>query len=120
MIGNLKSNTMNIKELSIGNWVDFQGTPCRIKEIHKNGALKLEHDVEIDGRVYNDLELTTTSDHILDDIKPIELTSEFIGKNKDNFGDKLYLLMTLIPHIKYVHRLQNMLTSLESTGDITV
>ena len=127
---------MNIKELSIGNWIELNDSNWKIHDIHKKGFIHLE---DCFGNI-----IQLTSDHIIDEIKPIPLTDEILNKNfgilgnpdEDKFDDKpewcinynnslgferlhhsyngtgYQISTTFSMNIQYVHQLQNILTLL--------
>lgn len=124
---------MNIKELSIGNWVEFQNSYYKIRDLYVGGAIHLEDK--------NGYGLSLTSDYILENIKPIPLTDEILNKNfgilgdpdEDEFDDEpkwcinynnslgfellhhaykgsgYQISTTFSMNIQYVHQLQNIL-----------
>lgn len=120
---------MNIKELSIGNWVEFQNSYYKIRNLYVNGAIQLEDK--------NGIGLSLTSDYILNEIKPIPLTNEILEKNfvkNDAYERGWYIFDEISIYasretndgwiyqvqcceaidIRYVHQLQNLLMLLNS------
>lgn len=119
---------MNIKELSIGNWVEFQNSYYKIRDLYIGGAIHLEDK--------NGNGLSLTSNYILNEIKPIPLTDEILDKNFEQVYDEYedavyhwyinkkdglfisvyetdsYHISTMTFDCKYVHQLQNVLTIL--------
>ncbi len=60
----------------INDWVCINGSNYLVKEIKKNGVIKLYEDTK-----YSEHEIEFNADYIEDNIEPIPLTEEILDKN---------------------------------------
>lgn len=67
---------IKVTELMINDWVCINGSNYLVKEIKKNGVIKLYEDTK-----YSEHEIEFNADYIEDNIEPIPLTSEILEKN---------------------------------------
>jgi hypothetical protein len=75
---------IDINDLSIGDYVMFNGEVLKVEEISKKGWIHLE-DIDTDTRV------RMTSDYIIKNLEPIPLTTEIFEKNGFKKVDYDYL-----------------------------
>lgn len=118
---------MKTTDLIVGDFFSLYGNKYKIESIKKCGAIRLEYYPEGE-------RVQLTSDFILEDLKPIPLTSEILEKNfrpgsksynsfdpdyiipgmPDSFGLELrngvlYITDHVLMPIRYVHELQHAL-----------
>lgn len=120
---------MRADELMIGDWVlDTFGNPIQVKELLEDGINGEWDDCECDG-----------VEAVYDDIKPIPIDLDILGKNgwKGGAGESIrfkspYILVkkngvwnmlyntTKIAEIRYVHELQNIMRMTGYQGEFKI
>lgn len=71
---------INIKELSVGNWIKISGTPVQILGIRTESLLYVLETEEVDYAYAIDA-----------DIEPIEITPEILEKNGFEYNDMPFI-----------------------------
>jgi hypothetical protein len=76
---------IKVTDLMINDWVSINGSFFRVKDIKKNGVIKLYYNTN-----YGEHEVDFNSDYLEEFLQPISLTKEILEKN--GFEGDVYLL----------------------------
>lgn len=73
---------MKVTELMINDWVSINGSNFQVKDIKKNGVIKLYYNTK-----YGEHEVDFNTDYLEEFLQPIPLTKEILEKNgfKEDF-----------------------------------
>lgn len=128
---------MKIKELCIGNWVNYNGTPLQISRISADGLLHLTIKDDVYGVVnIEEIEPIPLTEDILEnngwiairessdpndrwywrEVKDASFNEVEIGRNPDRGGFDVNWIGDIINleyNVKYIHQLQNILTPVD-------
>lgn len=122
---------LQVNDLRIGNWVEYNGVTCQVYGIHSPMPRK---EPEFDGKVLVDIFYNSLTTVTLDEIKPIALNEEVLLKfgfrrvkyfsyeitlgalpvEFRNYNDKIWYLSVgggeiyMSDRVKYVHEYQNL------------